>query len=177
MTDNKYRTTFVPAIAHGTRQWRQPETIDVVPIPATDIAPAMQATTSPSRDSVSAVDRANGFNRRMLLPMAMVIILALVGVLFWSLTLTMLDVGQVAPWMLDRVLVFLSIVGGMGMVVWAKANRVDHDHTHAGVERHRITTAAEVRRVELQAELQQRQMATEAMLTMLESREQIEVNE
>jgi hypothetical protein len=171
-----YRT-FVSAIAPGNRQWREPETIDVVPIPATDIAPAMKPTNSPTRDSISATDRANGFNRRMVLPMALTVVLALVGVLFWSLTLAFLDVGQVAPYMLDRMLVFLAIVGGMGMVVWTKANEVDHDHTHSGVERHRISTAAEIRKVEVQAELEQRKMAVGAMLTMLESRERLEMSD
>ena len=169
-----YRT-FVPAAAPGIQQWREPETIDVIPIPATDITPAMKPTASQSKDSVSAQDRAKGFNTRMVFPMALTVVLGLVGALFWTLTLAMLDVGQVAPFMLDRVLVFLAIVGGMGLTVWTKANQVDHDHTHAGVERHRITTAAEVRKVEVQAELQQRQMATEAMLTMLERREQLEI--
>jgi hypothetical protein len=174
---SKYETTYVPAIAPGSQRWREPGTIDVIPIPATDITPAMQATTSPSRDSISAVDRANGFNRRMILPMALTVVLALVGVLFWSLTLAMLDVGQIAPYMLDRVLVFLAIVGGFGFTVWTRANQVDHDHSHSGVERHRISTAAEIRKVEVQAELQQRQMATEAMLTMLESRERLEMSD
>ena len=153
---------------------REKRTVDstVEAIPIGDMSQGWRGVPSPSQDSTGAEDRARGFNRRMVLPMALTVVLALVSVLAWVLVVTLVrGDANLMPFFIDRLFIFLIVVGGMGYTVWDRANDTDYDHTHAGVDRLRLETMRDVRIAELQAETQQRQAALAMSLKLLESRD------
>jgi len=140
-------------------------------MPISDMSEGFKGTPSPSLDSTSAVDRAQGFNRRMVLPMLLTVILALVATLAWVFVLTLVrGDAYLMPYMLDRLFMFLAVQGGMGYFVWQRANEVDYAHTHAGKERLRLDVMRDIRIAEIKAETEQRKVALLASLRLLDGR-------
>jgi len=152
---------------------KPPRKIDatVEALPITDMSQGWRGTPSPSQDSTGALDKAQGFNRRMILPMALVVIVALLFVLAWSLLLAMMGSPTLAPFMLDRLAIFLAAVSGLGFWVWSKANETDYRHSHAGVDHHRLDAMVQIRKAEIEAETEQRQAALAMSLKLLEDRD------
>ena len=131
--------------------------VDAQPIQITDTSAAWGGVASPTRDSVSAVDRARAFQIRQAPVYIAGVGVALAGTLAYTLVALAADIG--APWAADRLLVSHH-----------RANVTDYEHTHAGTERLRIRTAADVRRAELDAELKLRLAALDAQIRLIESR-------
>ena len=65
---------------------------------------------------------------------------------------------------------FAAALTVAGLVTYLRLNRLDFDHSRAGVERFRLQTLAEVRKAELEAELAIRSKALEASVRLLEER-------
>lgn len=142
--------------------------VDMPPIQATDTSAAWGGVASPTRDSVSALDRAKAYQVRQIPIYVAGVGVALAGTLAYALVAMSADIG--APWAMDRLLVFLVLVVAALLVSHHRANVTDYEHTHAGTERLRIRTAAEVRRAELDAELKLRLAALDAQIRLIDSR-------
>jgi hypothetical protein len=63
--------------------------------------------------------------------------------------------------------VFIATMAGGMIFAYIKLNRMDYDHSHAGVERHRIDKAADVRETELSYDYKLRKLAVEAQIKLL----------
>lgn len=142
---------------------RQPTTIDQAPQWVTqaqplDVGHAWQPQTA-AKEATSAVDRAKGLQIR-LWPFLLLYGLAgtVVGIGVW------LVAGSVPGAALAAVLVF----AGMGIGTYRRMNLDDYDHSGAGVERLRITEAAQLQREQLEQTHELRKMALEAYLETLE---------
>lgn len=144
----------------------EPVRVEHAPIATADTSAVWMPTASPSRDSVSAQDRAKGFIIRQVPSYVVTLTIALVGTIAYTLIAMEMDVS--APWALDRLLVFLVSVAVVLMVSHSRADGRDYDHSHAGIERRRIDAAVEIRSKEIDAELELRTKALEAQLRMLE---------
>lgn len=142
---------------------------EIMPAPAqpVDLSPAWQPTTSPSRDSVSAVDRAKAVHIRAVPVYVAVLGVALVAVILYAMTLWFFRVETGAPWALDRILVFVGTLTGVGLFVYLRLNAQEYDHSHAGVERLRIDRAAEIQIAIVEAETEIKLKALDAYLRML----------
>ena len=132
------------------------------------IGMALAAQPNPSADSTSAEDRVRGFNRRLLWPMSLVVVLALVASMAYAMA-----VDTQLPWMLDRILVFLLILGGMGFWVWTVANNQEYRHSQAGIQLKKIDVADRIHARQQQHELQQRRDQLTALL-QLEDKDQVD---
>lgn len=143
-----------------------PIAVDAAPLATADTSAVWMPTASPTRDSVSAQDRARGFLLRQAPIYAIVLVLSIAVTLAYTLVGMAADVA--APFMLDRVLVFLAMLAGSAFAVHDRGDRRDYDHSHAGIERKRIDAAVDIRRREIDAELQLRTAALGAQLRMLE---------
>ena len=168
MQTEQRRVNFVAPFAE--EEPRQAPALPVVaqPIQVTDTAGAWISPQSPTRDSVSAKDRAEAFVIRQTPVYVVTVIIALAVTVAY--TLIALAAGVNAPWAMDKTLVFLFMLAGGLFVTHSRANRTDHEHTHAGTERLRIKTAAEIRKAELEAELEIRRTALETSVRLLEGR-------
>lgn len=166
-THEQRRVNFVAPYAEDERQ---APALPVVaePIQVTDMAGAWLSPQSPTRDSISAKDRAEAFVIRQT-PIYVVTVVVAVAVTV-AYTLFAWAAGVNAPWAMDKLLVFLLMLAGGLFVTHSRANRTDYEHTHAGTERLRIMTAAEIRKAELQAELEIRRTALETSVRLLEGR-------
>lgn len=151
--------------AHPQRPLMQPPAIDQI-----DISPVWSPTASRARDSISAVDRAKAHNLRMVPVYALIFAVALLAVVAYSLLIYFLDQPG-APWALDRILIFLAVLSSLGLVAHINGSRTDYQHTHAGVERHRITTAAEVYIAQIEATAEVQREALRANLALLSADE------
>ena len=140
--------------------------VDSAPLATADTSAVWMPTASPTRDSVSAQDRARGFLLRQTPIYVVVLVLAVAVTLAYTLVSMAAEVA--APFMLDRVLVFLAMLAGGAFIVHDRGDRRDYDHSHAGIERKRIDAAVEIRTREIDAELQLRTAALDAQLRMLE---------
>ena len=132
------------------------------------VAGAMTPTQSASRDSISAEDRARGLNVRLLWPMSLTALLALVATLAWSLALTQLGTPKLLPFMLDRIGIFLLVLGGMGYYVWLRSNDQEYKHSHAGIRHKQLDIANEMHERTIDAELKRQRMALDATLGLIE---------
>lgn len=160
-------------VAPGPPRPLRPAEIMPAQPPTVDLAAAWQPMSSPGRDSVSAMDRARAFHVRSAPAYVAVIGMAITAVVLYSATLWLLRADG-APWMADRILIFLAIVFGGGMAVFVQLNRTDYDHSHAGIERLRITEAADIQREIVQADLEIRREALRAYVHMLEDHNMLE---
>lgn len=140
--------------------------LEHAPLATADTSAVWTPTASPTRDSVSAQDRAKGFIIRQIPSYVVTLTIATVGTIAYTLIAMEMDVS--APWALDRLLVFLVAVAVALMVSHGRADGRDYDHSHAGIERKRIDAAVEIRTREIDAELELRTAALEAQLRMLE---------
>ena len=167
-TEQRRRVNFVAAHPDPAPAPAPVAVVDAQPIQITDTSAAWGGVASPTRDSVSAVDRARAFQIRQIPIYIAGVGVALAGTLAY--TLIALAAGIAAPWAADRLLVFLGLAVVALLVSHHRANVTDYEHTHAGTERLRIRTAADVRRAELDAELKLRLAALDAQIRLIESR-------
>jgi len=145
-----------------------PKPAEIVPWPAqpVDVSGAWQPTASPSRDSISAVDRARAVHIRAIPIYVAGLGVALVALIMYVMTLWIMGAGG-APYALDRVLVFVGVLTVVELVIYLRLNKQEYDHTHAGVERLRIETAGEVQMAVIEAETEIRLKALDAYLKLL----------
>lgn len=164
-TEQKRRVNFV---APDPPAFEAPVTVETPTIQITDTSAAWAGIASPALDSVSALDRAQAFRHRMMPIYVTVVLVSLAVTLLYALVAITADVA--APLQLDKFLVFLFVLSAGLFVTHTRANKTDYDHTHAGTERLRLKTAAEIRRAELDAELRLRLAALETQVRLIESR-------
>ena len=169
-TEQRRRVNFVAA--HPDPVELPPATVEAQPIQITDTSAAWGGVASPTRDSVSARDRAVAFQIRQIPIYVAGVGVALAGTLAYTLIALAADIG--APWAADRLLVFLGLAVVALLVSHHRANVTDYEHTHAGTERLRIRTAADVRRAELDAELKLRLAALDAQMRLIDARNVLE---
>jgi len=143
----------------------RPATIDQAPQWVTqaqplDVGQAWQPQTG-AKETTSAQDRAKGLRIR-LVPFLGLYALAgvVVGLAVW------LAAANVPVAALVAVLVFAAL----GVNTYVKLNGQDYDHSGAGVERLRITEAAQLQREQLEHTQELRKMALEAYLRQIEGR-------
>ena len=152
---------FVPAAS-------RPEVVQLpaaVPLQSADLSRAWQATTSPSRDSVSAQDRAKAHLLRSIPVFVTVFLLSGAVTVLYAIVAMVAGVGVAGG--LDRLFVFLFALAAMGFVAYGQESKREYEHSHAGVERLRVTAAVEIRQAEISAELQLRTAALSAQLRLL----------
>ena len=131
-----------------------------------DVSQAWQATTSPSRDSISAVDRARAVHIRAIPIYVAGLGIAIVALILYVMTLWIMGASG-APWALDRVLVFVGVLTVVELVIYLRLNKQEYDHTHAGVERLRIETAGEIQLAVIEAETEIKLRALDGYLKLL----------
>ncbi len=148
---------------------RPPRPAEIMPAPAqmVDLSAAWQPTESPSRDSISAVDRAKAVHIRAVPIYVAVLGVAVVAVILYAMTLWFFRVDTGAPWALDRILVFVGTLTGVGLFVYLRLNAQEFDHSHAGVERLRIETAGEIQMAIIEAETEIKLRALDGYLKLL----------
>ena len=142
--------------------------VDAQPIQITDTGRAWEVPSNPSKDSVSAKDRAEALAIRARPLWYMVGATSTAATAGWAIVAWAAGIG--APFLLDKLLVFLATYAALSFVTYLRLNRLDHDHSRAGVERLKIKAAADVRRAELDAELKLRLAALDAQIRLIESR-------
>ena len=145
---------------------RQPQTIDAVPqwvtqVQPFDVAGAWQPMAA-AKEATSAVDRAKGLRIR-LVPFLVLYGLAgvVVGGAVW------LVAANVPLAALGAVLTFAAL----GVGTYVKLNGQDYAHSREGTERHRVSTAADLARQQMQHDHELRRMALQAYLESLERHE------
>lgn len=142
---------------------REPTTIDQAPQWLTPAQPLdVGRTWQPgqvAQEKTSAVDRAKGVQLR-LWPFLVLYGAAgvVVGLAVW------LAAANVPVAALVAVLVFAAL----GVTTYVKLNGQDYDHSGAGVERLRITEAAQLQREQMEQTHELRRMALETYLRRLE---------
>ncbi len=142
---------------------REPQTIDQVAQWAMqaqplDVAQAWQPLPA-AKESTSAVDRARGLQLRLA---PFVALYALAGVV----------VGG-AVWLVAGTMPGAALLAGvtfvaLGIFTYRRMNLDDYDHSGAGVERLRITEAADLQREQMEHEQELKRLAFEAYLRRLE---------
>ena len=147
---------------------RPPRPAEIMTAPAqpVDMSGAWQPTESPSRDSISAVDRAKAVHIRAIPIYAAVAGIAVVAVILYSITLWFTG-WQGAPYALDRVLIFVGTLTALGLWQYLRLNKQEFDHSHAGVERLRIETAGEIQLAIIEAETEIKLKALNGYLKLL----------
>lgn len=147
---------------------RPPRPAEIMPAPAqvVDMSAAWTPTESPSRDSVSAVDRAKAVHIRAIPIYAAVAGIAVVAVILYSITLWFTGWAG-APYALDRVLIFVGTLTALGLWQYLRLNKQEFDHSHAGVERLRIETAGEIQLAIIEAETEIKLKALNGYLKLL----------
>ena len=167
---NRYQNgaAYVSPIAPGT-----PQAIQILPpdsLQQSDISAVWTPTISQSRDSTGAQDRARGLILRTMPTLGALVFLASTAVIMYLAGLAVFDLRPLSSKPLDSTLIFLGILGAMWFFTYSAESRRDYQHSHAGVERHRLDAAADIRMAELGAELQMRREALAASLKLLEIR-------
>lgn len=147
---------------------RPPRPAEIMPAPAqvVDMSAAWTPTESPSRDSVSAVDRAKAVHIRAIPIYAAVAGIAVVAVILYSITLWFTGWAG-APYALDRVLIFVGTLTALGLWQYLRLNKQEFDHSHAGVERLRVKTAGEIQLAIIEAETEIKLKALNGYLKLL----------
>ena len=153
---------------------RPPRPAEIMPAPAqpVDMSAAWTPTESPSRDSISAVDRARAVHIRAIPIYLAGLGVALVALIMYVMTLWIAGAGG-APYALDRVLVFLGVLTVVELVIYLRLNKQEYDHTHAGVERLRIETAGEIQLAIIEAETEIKMRALDGYLKLLGVRDDV----
>lgn len=148
-----------------TDGWNHVAVVDVQPV---DVTPALNSVHDASRDSTSATDRAWGYNIRLIPAMIVCLLLAGMGTLAFVLAMRYLDQPTDA---LTNTFAFLLFLAAGFFMFAVSLSRTDYAHSRAGVERHRITTAADLRREEISAMLETRREALRLTLQLLDSQQ------
>ena len=162
------RTRFVPEMK-PTQPLRVPDgwngvaTVDLQPV---DVSGVMEAANDGSRDSTSAVDRAWGYNIRLIPALLLSILLALMGMIAFILTMRWTSTPTDG---MTNFLAFLVCLAVPFLAFAVSVNRSDYAHSRAGVERHRITTAAKLRTAEIAALLTLRREALSLTMQLIDS--------
>lgn len=173
---NRYDKALAGPLTHGSTGWVPAENtprvirIDAPPGDLADVSGVWTPVASGSRDSTSAEDRAWALLWRTLPAYVIVLLAGFAGVLIWTWASWQWDLGH-APYHVEKFLLWLILVAGLGVRVWGTESSRDWAHTHAGVERHRIDKAAQVRIAEVQVEADLKRKALAATLKMLEARD------
>lgn len=141
---------------------RRDQTIDVVPwamqTTALDVGRAWEPLQG-TKESTSAVDRARGLRIRLLPFLGLY---GLAGVVVGGVVWYVAGIVPVAA--LLAVLTF----AGLGISTYRRMNLDDYDHSTSGVERLRISEAAQLQREQLEQTHELRRMALESYLKRLE---------
>lgn len=145
---------------------REPTTIDAVPqwvvqAQPFDVGQAWQPLAA-AKEATSAVDRAKGLRIRLL---PFVGLYALAGVVVGG---TVLYVAANVPLAALFAVVTFAL---LGILTYRRMNLDDYDHSGAGVERLRISEAAQLQREQMEHEQELRRMALESYLKWLENRD------
>ena len=162
------RPNFVPEVK-PTAPLRVPDgwngvaTVDLQPV---DVSGVMEAANDPTRDSTSATDRAIGYVIRLGPAFLLALLLSVMGMVAFILIMRHLDTPTDA---LTNFFVFLVCIGVTFGVLAVTMNRQDYQHSRAGVERHRITTAAKLRTAEIAALLTLRREALSLTMQLIDS--------
>ena len=136
--------------------------IDLQPV---NVSPVFEPVRDGTRDSVSAQDRAIGYVIRLTPFLALAIGLALLGFVAFMLVTSWFGVTTSA---IERLFVFLLCLMGCFGVFAVTMNKTDYQHSRAGVERHRISTAADLRKHEIDALLALRREALRHTIDLIE---------
>ncbi len=166
-------TNYVPAAPQTAPPLRVPDGwsgVAVVDVQPVDVSPALNPVHDGSRDSTSATDRAWAYNIRLLPAMLVCVLLAGMGTLAFVLVMRWIETPTDG---LTNTFAFLLFVGVAFLMFAVSLNRTDYQHSRAGVERHRISTAAELRKVEVSAMLEMRREALRLTLELLDSQKQL----
>ncbi len=145
--------------------WNGVAAVDLQPV---DVSSVMEPVNDSTRDSVSATDRAVGYVIRLGPAFVLALLLAVMGMVAFILIMRHLDTPTDG---LTNFFVFLLCIGVTFGLLAVTMNRQDYQHSRAGVERHRISTAAEMRKEEIAAMLELRREALGHTLALLEAQD------
>lgn len=158
-TDDFGKAQYLPAKPHRPL----PILGEVLPPAPTEPAALLHSWQQPVEGMVehtSAVDRAKGVTLRSLPMFFTVALLSVAGAMVaWGVA------GQV-----PGVLTFLLLMASIGGVLYWSESRTEYAHSRHGVERLRITEAADLEHARLQNEAELRRMALEAYIGIMEKR-------
>ena len=162
------RPNYVPEVKPPTPLrvpdgWNGVATVDLQPV---DVSGVMEAANDPTRDSTSATDRAIGYVIRLGPAFLLALLLSVMGMVAFILIMRHLDTPTDA---LTNFFVFLVCIGVTFGVLAVTMNRQDYQHSRAGVERHRISTAAKLRTAEISALLTLRREALGLTMQLIDS--------
>ena len=143
--------------------WNGVATVDLQPL---DVSGVMEPANDSTRDSVSAIDSAWGYNIRLIPALLLSILLALMGMITFILAMRWTSTPTDG---MTNFLAFLVCLAVPFLAFAVTVNRSDYAHSRAGVERHRISTAADLRKSEIAAMLTLRREALGHTLALLES--------
>lgn len=165
MSGAENRSNFVAPYADGNRRGSFPlsEAVDPIQITRSEM-PA--AVVDPTRDAISSADRARALRIRAH-PIWWLVFSGSCAATF-AYTIAADAAGFSAAFNLDKFLVFAAVLTISGMLTYLRLNRLDFDHSRAGVERYRLKTYADIRKAELEAELEIRRAALDASVKLLE---------
>ena len=170
-------TNYVPAAPQTAPPLRVPDGwngVAVVDVQPVDVTPALNPVHDASRDSTSATDRAWAYNIRLAPALLVCVLLAGMGTLAFVLIMRYLAQPTDALMNLFAFLLFLAA----GFFMFAVSlSRTDYAHSRAGVERHRISTAADLRREEIAAMLELRREALRHTLALLDAQERRQLDD
>lgn len=143
----------------------RPQTIDQAPQWVTqaqplDVGHAWQPQQA-AKEATSAVDRAKGLRIRLL---PFLLLYGLAGVVVGG------GVWLVAASVPVAALLAVLTFAALGVGTYIKLNGQDYDHSGAGVERLRISEAAQLQREQMEHEQELKRMALEAYLRQMEGR-------
>lgn len=145
--------------------WNGVATVDLHPV---DVSGVLEAANDGTRDSVSAIDRAWGYNIRLIPALLLSILLALMGMIAFILAMRWTSTPTDG---MTNFLAFLVCLAVPFLTFAVTVNRSDYQHSRAGVERLRIVEAAKLRRDEMKAFLQLRRDSMQATLQLLKQQE------
>ena len=143
--------------------WTGVAAVDLQPV---DVSGVMEAANDSTRDSISATDRAIGYVIRLGPAFLLSLLLSVMGMVAFILIMRHLDTPTDA---LTNLFVFLACIGVTFGLLAVTMNRQDYQHSRAGVERHRITTAAKLRTAEIAALLTLRREALGLTMQLIDS--------
>lgn len=156
----------LPEPASVPEGWGDVARVDVTP---TDLGGAFEASHDASRDSISAMDRAWGYNIRLIPAAVLAVVLALVGMVAFILAMRWTQTQT--DW-LTNFFVFLLCLSIPFLWFALRVNSTDYAHTRAGVQHAQIQAATEVRLAEIDALVALKRESMTSTLRLLELEEQ-----
>jgi len=161
ITDDAGRAQYLPAVQPQRRQLPAlGEVLPPAPAEPANLLHAWQQPIDGIREHTSAVDRAKAVVVRSAPLLALVGLLAGAGaIVAYALA------GTVAA-----TLTFLVIMAALGGLLYRWESHTEYQHSRAGVERLRITEAADLEHARMEHEAELRKMALESYLDIMEKR-------